>query len=34
MGLERAVMVRNDVDDIRNFLEGDVRFSAAFGVEG
>jgi phenylalanyl-tRNA synthetase alpha chain len=34
MGLDRTAMVRHDIDDIRNFVEGDVRFSAAFGVEG
>jgi phenylalanyl-tRNA synthetase alpha chain len=33
MGLERTAMVRHGVRDIRDFLEGDVRFSSSFGVE-
>ncbi len=31
MGLDRAVMVRHEVADIRDLYEGDVRFSSAFG---
>ena len=33
LGIERALMVRDGVTDIRDTLEGDVRFSRAFGVE-
>ena len=34
MGLERTAMTRHDISDIREFVEGDVRFTEAFGVEG
>jgi phenylalanyl-tRNA synthetase alpha chain len=33
LGIERSLMVRNGVADIRDTLEGDVRFSRAFGWE-
>jgi phenylalanyl-tRNA synthetase alpha chain len=33
MGLERTLMFRHDVTDMRDIVEGDVRFSAAFGME-
>ncbi len=33
LGIERSLMVRNGLADIRDTLEGDVRFSRAFGVE-
>jgi phenylalanyl-tRNA synthetase alpha chain len=33
MGLERTVMFRNGVEDMRDFVEGDVRFTLAFGME-
>jgi phenylalanyl-tRNA synthetase alpha chain len=33
MGIERTLMFRNGVADMRDIVEGDVRFSAAFGVE-
>jgi phenylalanyl-tRNA synthetase alpha chain len=33
MGIERTVMFRNDVSDMRDMVEGDVRFTAAFGME-
>jgi phenylalanyl-tRNA synthetase alpha chain len=33
MGIERSLMFRNDVADMRDIVEGDVRFSAAFGME-
>jgi len=33
LGIERTLMVRNGLSDIRDTLEGDVRFSRAFGVE-
>ncbi len=34
MGLERTLMQRHGVADIRDLVEGDVRFTRAFGVEG
>ncbi|HMA47654.1 MAG TPA: phenylalanine--tRNA ligase subunit alpha, partial [Frankiaceae bacterium] len=34
MGLERTAMVRHRVREIRDFVEGDVRFSLPFGTEG
>ncbi|WP_232303604.1 phenylalanine--tRNA ligase subunit alpha [Pseudofrankia sp. DC12] len=34
MGLERAAMMRHGVREIRDFVEGDVRFSLPFGIEG
>ncbi len=33
LGIERSLMIRHGVTDIRDTLEGDVRFSRAFGVE-
>jgi phenylalanyl-tRNA synthetase alpha chain len=33
MGLERTVMGRSDVKDMRHFFEGDVRFTLPFGTE-
>jgi phenylalanyl-tRNA synthetase alpha chain len=33
MGLERTLMFRHEVTDMRDIFEGDVRFSAAFGME-
>ena len=33
MGIERSLMFRNDVADMRDIVEGDVRFTAAFGTE-
>jgi phenylalanyl-tRNA synthetase alpha chain len=33
MGIERTLMFRNGVEDMRDIVEGDIRFSAAFGVE-
>ncbi len=33
MGAERTLMFRNGVSDMRDMVEGDVRFSLAFGVE-
>jgi phenylalanyl-tRNA synthetase alpha chain len=32
-GIERTVMFRHGVEDIRDFVEGDVRFTSAFGME-
>ena len=33
MGIERTLMFRNGVSDMRDIVEGDVRFTAAFGME-
>jgi phenylalanyl-tRNA synthetase alpha chain len=33
MGLERALMFRHNVADMRDMFEGDVRFTLAFGTE-
>jgi phenylalanyl-tRNA synthetase alpha chain len=33
MGIERTVMFRNGAADMRDMVEGDVRFTAAFGVQ-
>ncbi|UPO77838.1 phenylalanine--tRNA ligase subunit alpha [Arthrobacter sp. Helios] len=33
MGIERALMFRNEVTDMRDMIEGDVRFSEHFGME-
>jgi phenylalanyl-tRNA synthetase alpha chain len=33
LGIERALMIRNGLSDIRDTIEGDVRFSTAFGAE-
>jgi phenylalanyl-tRNA synthetase alpha chain len=33
LGIERTLMIRHGVSDIRDTLEGDVRFSRALGVE-
>ena len=33
MGIERTLMFRNSVTDMRDMVEGDVRFTTAFGVE-
>ena len=32
MGIERTLMFRNGIPDMRDMVEGDVRFSSAFGV--
>ncbi|MGU3431387.1 phenylalanine--tRNA ligase subunit alpha [Actinomycetes bacterium M1A6_2h] len=32
MGLERTLQFRNDIPDMRDIVEGDVRFSMPFGV--
>jgi phenylalanyl-tRNA synthetase alpha chain len=34
MGLERTLMVRHQVTDIRTIVEGDVRFTQKFGMGG
>src|SRR5580658_5668542 len=33
LGIERTLMIRHGVTDIRDTMEGDVRFSRAFGME-
>jgi phenylalanyl-tRNA synthetase alpha chain len=33
MGIERTLMFRNNAEDMRDMVEGDVRFTQAFGVE-
>ena len=33
MGIERTLMFRHDVTDMHDMVEGDVRFTQAFGVE-
>ena len=33
MGLERTLMFRHGITDMRDIVEGDVRFSLQFGVE-
>jgi phenylalanyl-tRNA synthetase alpha chain len=32
MGIERTLMFRNEVTDMRDMVEGDVRFSNQFGM--
>jgi phenylalanyl-tRNA synthetase alpha chain len=33
MGLERTLMFRHGVEDMRDLVEGDIRFTRAFGTE-
>ena len=33
MGIERTLMFRNGVTDMRDMVEGDVRFTRGFGME-
>jgi phenylalanyl-tRNA synthetase alpha chain len=33
MGIERTLMIRHGVSDMRDMVEGDMRFSGAFGME-
>ena len=33
MGIERTLMFRHGVTDMRDMVEGDVRFTRAFGME-
>jgi len=33
MGVERTLMFRHGVTDMRDMVEGDIRFSRAFGWE-
>jgi phenylalanyl-tRNA synthetase alpha chain len=32
MGIERALQFRSGVSDMRDIVEGDIRFTKAFGV--
>jgi phenylalanyl-tRNA synthetase alpha chain len=32
VGVERTLMFRNDVSDMHDMVEGDVRFSQQFGM--
>ena len=34
MGIERTLMFRNNATDMRDMVEGDVRFSLQFGTTG
>jgi phenylalanyl-tRNA synthetase alpha chain len=34
IGLDRTLMFKHGVEDIRDLIEGDVRFSLAFGTSG
>jgi phenylalanyl-tRNA synthetase alpha chain len=33
MGLDRGLMLRHGIEDVRDMVEGDVRFTSAFGAE-
>ena len=33
MGIERTLMFRNGVQDMRDMIEGDIRFSQQFKME-
>ena len=33
MGIERTLMFRHNVADMRDMVEGDVRFALPFGME-
>ncbi|HEX3789990.1 MAG TPA: phenylalanine--tRNA ligase subunit alpha [Pseudonocardiaceae bacterium] len=33
MGIERTLMFRNGLSDLRDMIEGDIRFTSAFGTE-
>ncbi len=33
MGVERTLMFRSGVTDLRDMVEGDIRFSLPFGTE-
>lgn len=33
MGLERTLMFRHGITDMRDMVEGDVRFTVPFGLE-
>jgi phenylalanyl-tRNA synthetase alpha chain len=33
MGIERALMFRHGIEDMRDMVEGDIRFTLPFGME-
>ena len=33
MGIERTLMFRHNAEDMRDMVEGDVRFTLPFGME-
>ncbi|MDN6668269.1 MAG: phenylalanine--tRNA ligase subunit alpha, partial [Brevibacterium sp.] len=33
MGIERTLMLREGINDMHDMVEGDVRFSARFGMK-
>ena len=33
MGIERTLMFRHGITDMRDLVEGDVRFTSAFGMD-
>jgi phenylalanyl-tRNA synthetase alpha chain len=33
MGIERTLQFRNGIADMRDMVEGDIRFTCAFGTE-
>ena len=33
LGIDRTLMLRHGVADMRDVIEGDVRFTTAFGME-
>ena len=33
MGIERTLMFRHGITDMRDLVEGDVRFTTAFGMD-
>jgi len=33
MGIDRTLMFRHGIEDVRDIAEGDVRFTRAFGVD-
>jgi phenylalanyl-tRNA synthetase alpha chain len=33
MGIERTLMFRHGVEDMRDMVEGDIRFTLPFGLE-
>jgi phenylalanyl-tRNA synthetase alpha chain len=32
MGIERTLMFRNNISDMRDMVEGDIRFTQGFGM--
>ena len=33
MGIERTLMFRHGITDMRDLVEGDIRFTTAFGMD-